>query len=178
VTHRGHQLWEKQRWVFGVYDLELKEGFIQLVEQRDAGRCCPLYNESSVQAQPSGPMSGQRTGSSQRSATHTRQWTAAGISRIRWLVCAQTTLKHTGAPSNAGSNALSAHPRLCYHDSYPNLKSVTGWLVSIELMDYITELKYVNIFWKKFPRPIHVALILWNNTSQWWSCCCYLEWNY
>ena len=40
--HHGHQLREKQWWVFGVYDPELKEGFIQLVEQRDAATLLPI----------------------------------------------------------------------------------------------------------------------------------------
>jgi len=34
--HRGLQLREKERWVFGAYDPEQKVGHIELVEQRHA----------------------------------------------------------------------------------------------------------------------------------------------
>jgi len=78
--HHGHQLREKQRWVFGVYDPELKEGFIQLVEQRDAATLLPIIQRvvHYTASRPSRhnylvPTSGQRTGSFRRSATHTRQ---------------------------------------------------------------------------------------------------------
>ena len=34
--HHGHQLTVPQRWVFGVYNPETKQGYIQLVDERDA----------------------------------------------------------------------------------------------------------------------------------------------
>ena len=40
--HRGHQLRARQRWVFGVYDPEKKEGHIELVENREAAMLIPI----------------------------------------------------------------------------------------------------------------------------------------
>jgi len=40
--HRGHQLRARQRWVFGVYDPEKKEGHIELVENREAATLIPI----------------------------------------------------------------------------------------------------------------------------------------
>jgi len=34
--HRGRQLRARQRWVFGIYDPEKNEGYIQLVDDRSA----------------------------------------------------------------------------------------------------------------------------------------------
>jgi len=43
--HRGRQLWEKQWWVFGVYDLEQKVGHIELVQQWDAATLLPIIQK-------------------------------------------------------------------------------------------------------------------------------------
>ena len=40
--HRGRQLRARQRWVFGIYDPEKKEGYIQLVEDRSAATLLPI----------------------------------------------------------------------------------------------------------------------------------------
>jgi len=40
--HRGHQLCERQHWVFGIYDPQLKEEYIELVEKRDAATLLPI----------------------------------------------------------------------------------------------------------------------------------------
>jgi len=40
--HRGRQLHERQHWVFGIYDLQLKEGYIELVDKRDAATLLPI----------------------------------------------------------------------------------------------------------------------------------------
>jgi len=44
--HRGHQLRARQRWVFGVYDPVLKQGFIQLVEDRTAQSLLPIIQRT------------------------------------------------------------------------------------------------------------------------------------
>jgi len=40
--HRGRQLHKKQRWIFGIYDPEKREGYIQLVDKRDAATLLPI----------------------------------------------------------------------------------------------------------------------------------------
>jgi len=43
--HRGHQLGEPQRWVFGIYDPVKKEGYMQLVQHRDANTLLPIIRQ-------------------------------------------------------------------------------------------------------------------------------------
>ena len=40
--NHSHQLHDKQRWVFGIYDPLDKVGFIQLVDKRDANTLLPI----------------------------------------------------------------------------------------------------------------------------------------
>ena len=43
--HHGQQLRERQQWVFGIYDPQLKEGYIQLMEQCDAATLLPIIQQ-------------------------------------------------------------------------------------------------------------------------------------
>ena len=54
--HRGRHRW--QRWVFGVYDLVLHQGYIQMVQSRDARMLLRITSTSSLPEQRGGPMSG------------------------------------------------------------------------------------------------------------------------
>jgi len=44
--NRGHQLRARQRWVFGVYDPQLKQGFVQLVDDRSADTLLPIIQRT------------------------------------------------------------------------------------------------------------------------------------
>jgi len=43
--YRGHQLGEPQRWVFGIYDPVKKEGYMELVQHRDADTLLPIIRQ-------------------------------------------------------------------------------------------------------------------------------------
>lgn len=43
--HHGRQLCERQRWVFGICDPQLKEGYIELVDERDAATLLPIIQK-------------------------------------------------------------------------------------------------------------------------------------
>jgi len=46
--HRGRQLRRRQQWVFGVYDPQMKRGFIQLVDDRSAETLLPIIQRTVV----------------------------------------------------------------------------------------------------------------------------------